>query len=80
VTAAEWEPSEQDRRIISIIVADEKPVLGTNDIADRLEMSQQGATYHLNRLKDQGALRTEKIGQVRIWWPTQKGLSYLDSA
>jgi len=76
--SSDAEPSEREIRIISIIVADEKPVMGTNEIAERFDISQQAMTHHLNNMVDDGALRSEKIGRVRVWWPTEKGLSYLD--
>lgn len=70
-------PSEREVRIIRIIVANEKPVMGTNEIAEHFDISQQAMTRHLNRMHEKDALNTEKIGRVRVWWPTEKGLSYL---
>ena len=56
---------------------DFRPVLGTVDIADEIGMSQQGATKRLSDLKDSGHLHTDKIGQARVWWLTDKGRRYL---
>jgi predicted transcriptional regulator len=70
---------ERVKKVVSIIVAHERPVLGTNEIADRFGISQQAMTRHLNNMSEEGILHTDKIGRVRVWWPTQKGLSYLDS-
>lgn len=72
-------PDDRDKRIIGLIVANRKPVMGTTEIAEHFDMSQQGISRHLNRLHDEGALNTEKIGRVRVWWPTEDGLSYLES-
>jgi predicted transcriptional regulator len=69
---------ERARRVVSIIVANRKPVLGTNEIAERFDISQQAMTRHLNNLHDAGILNTDKIGRVRVWWPTEEGLSYLE--
>jgi len=70
---------ERAKRVIEIIVANDKPVVGTNEIADRFGISQQAMTRHLNNIADEGYLRTDKIGRSRVWWPTQEGLSLLDS-
>lgn len=67
------------RKVVSIIVAHERPVLGTNELAERFDISQQAMTRHLNNMSEEGILFTDKIGRVRVWWPTRKGLSYLDS-
>jgi predicted transcriptional regulator len=75
---AEYPDEQRAKRVVSIIVAAEKPVLGTNEIAERFDISQQAMTRHLNNMCDAGLLRTDKIGRVRVWWPTEKGLTYLD--
>lgn len=54
--------------------------MGTQELADRFDISQQAMIRHLNRLHDEGVLHTEKIGRVKVWWPTEKGLGYLDPA
>lgn len=72
------DPSVSDEDIIRVIVANEKPVMGTTEIADRLGISQQAMSRHLKRLADEGALKTDKVGQARVWWPTDEGFAYLD--
>jgi len=64
--------------VVKMILADEKPVLGTNDISPRFDVSQQAMFVQLQRMEDAGYLNTDKIGRSRVWWPTQAGLSLLN--
>jgi len=51
------------------------PALGTNDIAERIDQSQQVAHKHLSRLEDEQPPLVEsmKVGRARIWWLTDAG-------
>jgi predicted transcriptional regulator len=69
---------ERSRRVVAIIVADEKPVVGTIELAERFDISQQAMSKHLKDIAELGYLHTDKIGRSRVWWPTQSGLSLLD--
>jgi len=74
---------ERSRRVVAIIVADEKPVVGTIELAERFAISQQAMSKHLKDIAELGYLHTDKIGRSRVWWPTQSvayGLSLLRSA
>jgi len=69
--------SVSNMQILRVIRNDFRPVLGTVDIADEIEMSQQGAIKRLSELKKDGHLHSDKIGQARIWWLTDKGRRHL---
>jgi len=51
------------------------PALGTNDIAERIDQSQQVAHKHLSRLEDEQPPLVEsmKVGRARVWWLTDAG-------
>ena len=51
------------------------PALGTTDIAERVDQSQQTAHKHLSRLEDQDPPLVESmlVGRARIWWLTDAG-------
>jgi len=53
------DPSVSDTEIIRAIVTARPPALGTTDIADRIDLSQQATSRHLERLCDDGKLNTE---------------------
>jgi predicted transcriptional regulator len=71
------DPEVDDDEIIEIIVSARPPVLGTSGIADELPISHQAVARHLSRMEDDGLLHTEKMSNVRIWWPTPEGRALL---
>lgn len=71
------DPTVDDAEIIEIIVSARPPVLGTSGIADELPISHQATARHLSRLQEAGLLNTEKMSNVRIWWPTPEGRALL---
>jgi predicted transcriptional regulator len=62
-----------DDEVIDAVRADERPVTGTADVADRLGMSTQGASKRLRELASEGRIATDTIGQSRIWWVPEEG-------
>jgi len=74
------EEERRYRKVVQIIVADPKPILGTNEIAERFAMTQQGMRYHLEAMADKELLYSDKVGKTRVYWPTQQGLQLLDDS
>lgn len=40
---------------------------GTQEVADHLEISRQGADYRLRQLRNQGVLSSKKVGGTMVW-------------
>jgi len=66
--------------ILQTLVSAYKPALKTTAVADRIGLSQQATSKHLKRLAEDGYVDSDKIGPARIWWITDDGKRYLNSA
>jgi len=71
------DPSVDDDEIVRIIVSARPPALDTAGIADQLPISHQATAKHLKRLAADGTLKTEKMSNSNIWWPTDDGRALL---
>lgn len=57
-------PSET---ILNVLRTNDRIALGTQEIADVIGMSRQGAENRLNTLEKEGRVRSEQIGRVLVW-------------
>jgi predicted ArsR family transcriptional regulator len=44
---------------------------GTQEIADAVGISRQGATYRLDNLEERGVIWCKKVGPTRVWMHPQ---------
>lgn len=66
-------PTVTDGELLRIFAESPHEFLATNEVADEIEMSQQGTSKRLDSLSEDGYLYTRVAGNVRIWWLTQEG-------
>jgi predicted transcriptional regulator len=62
-----------DDEILQYISQEYGPAVGTGDVADYFDVTNQGAKKYLDRLSDEGFINTRKVGRARIWWLTEMG-------
>jgi predicted ArsR family transcriptional regulator len=74
------DPSVPDTAYIRAITEDRKPVMGTQQIADKVGLSRVAATRHLERMEDNGLLHSGKAGSTTVWWPTPEGRAHLQDS
>ncbi|UWG47701.1 Signal transduction regulator [Halanaeroarchaeum sp. HSR-CO] len=54
--------------------------LGTNEVAERLDLGRRSTYDRLTRLVDEGMLETKKVGaSARVWWPPGTAFEARDS-
>ncbi|MGM0398780.1 MAG: bacterio-opsin activator domain-containing protein [Halobacteriota archaeon] len=54
--------------------------LGTNEVAERLDLGRRSTYDRLSRLVDEGVLETKKVGaSARVWWPPGAPIGASDS-
>lgn len=58
---------DREREILNILEEDEDPVLSLPEVADRLSVSKQTASKHLDRLLDKGLVEKKDVG-THLWW------------
>lgn len=68
-----------DEEILQIFADNSDPALTTSEVAEKLQMSQQGAYSRLEDLVDRGLIDTKMFGQGRGWWLTDDGRDLLES-
>jgi len=76
-------PTVSDAEILRKIAAFPDPVITSVELADAIDMTQQGAYSRLESLESEGFVRSKKVGsRARVWWITDRGrqqLSYSES-
>ncbi|WP_092662273.1 winged helix-turn-helix domain-containing protein [Halorientalis persicus] len=71
-------PSVSDVEILREMAISPDPVLTAVELAERIDMSQQGAHSRLESLEDQQYVRSKKAGsRARVWWITDRGRQQL---
>jgi len=74
------DPGVDDHTILQTLVSAYKPALSSTTVADRIGLSQQATSKHLKRLAEDDLVDSDKVGPARIWWITDEGRRYLNSA
>jgi len=74
------DPRVDDETILQTLLSAYKPALSSTAVADRVGLSQQATSKHLKRLAEDGFVDSDKVGPARIWWVTDDGRRYLNSA
>lgn len=65
------EGSPTDEEILNVLRKEERPFLRTAKFPDELGIVQRTAQKRLKQLEDEGRVRSEKIGQPKLWWLAQ---------
>lgn len=71
-------PTVPDVDILREIAVAPDPIVTAVELADEIDMSQQGAYSRLETLESEEYVRSKKVGsRARVWWITDKGRQQL---
>jgi predicted transcriptional regulator len=54
--------------VLSVFGDASDPVLTAEEVGDELDVTRQGAYYHLQNLQDSGRLERKCTGRDVVWW------------
>lgn len=72
-------PETSDVDILELFISSGDPVLFTTEVAEQIDITQQGAFHRLQQLEEKGYLDTKSTSNARIWWITHAGRDYVMS-
>ena len=62
-------PEITDEEILAVFRSSPDPVLSTGEVASQFEITHRGVRDRLEKLEEQGILRSKKVGaRAKIWW------------
>ncbi|MFB6196377.1 MAG: winged helix-turn-helix domain-containing protein [Haloplanus sp.] len=67
------DPDVPDAEFLRVLRVSYKPALGTTEVANRVQLSQQAASKRLSKLEEYRLVESDKIGNARAWWLTDEG-------
>lgn len=70
-------PETEDIEILRLIALHPGPGVASTELADLLEMTQQGITPRLSSLTDDGLVRYRTIGGTNVYTLTLEGQRYV---
>lgn len=67
-------PTVSDEQVLREIALMADPVVTAPELADRLDITRQGANYRLGQLEEDGYVKSKKVGaHAIVYWLTEKG-------
>lgn len=69
-------PKHSDTEVLELFIASSDPFLFTTEVAEMLDMTQQGAHARLSSLTEKGYIRSKKTENARGWWITHAGREF----
>lgn len=66
-------PEHSDEEVAQLFIDARDPSLFTTEVAELLDMTQQGAYERLSRLEEKGYVRGKTVKNARVWWLTPAG-------
>lgn len=73
-------PTATTEKLLTAVRNHYAPAVGTQDIADEIEVARQTAERRLWQLEEDGLVETDKVGRSRIWWLTTDGRRHLSES
>jgi len=71
-------PETPDTHYLAAFLASDDPILTSVEVADELDVTQQGAHNRLSSLVEDDFLHSKKVGaRARVFWITNTGIVYL---
>lgn len=55
-----------------------EPVFTAKEVAQEVDMTQQGVDKRLRKLEDDQLVNSAKKGASRVWWVTYRGRKFVD--
>lgn len=77
MTGRHKEVSDDD--LLRLFLKHDEPILGTGDVVDEFEYSQQGAKKRLDDLESEGLLQSKCLNNAMAYWITRRGVEHLRS-
>jgi len=68
-----------DAEILLAIRNHRAPAVGSSDIGSAVGVSRQAVDRRLRNFEDDGLVKSDKVGQVRIWWLTTEGRELINN-
>lgn len=72
-------PSVSDVEILELFMEASEPFLFTSEVAQAIDMTQQGAFTRLEELEEMGYVESKSGGNARGWWITHAGRQFAKS-
>jgi Mn-dependent DtxR family transcriptional regulator len=72
-------PKHDDREVLSLFTEADAPCLFTTEVAELLNMTQQGAFERLSNLEEKGYAAGKTHKNARVWWLTPEGANYISN-
>lgn len=67
-------PTVSDEQVLREMALMADPVSTAPELAERLDMTRQGANYRLGQLEEDGYVKSKKVGaHAIVYWLTEKG-------
>jgi len=71
------DPDIEDVQILRIFLSSADPAFVASEIADKLDVTTEGARHQMNNLVDRGLLEKKKPGRRTVlYWITEDGQTY----
>jgi DNA-binding IclR family transcriptional regulator len=62
-------PSISDEQLLEVFRRSEDPVLTASEVAEELPIKRRATYNYLRRLREDGVLRSKKVGgRASVWW------------
>lgn len=73
-------PTVTDEEILQVFVESDDPALFSKELTEAIGMTQQAVYNRLRDLVNQGMLESKMNGDTRMWWITDAGREFVESA
>jgi predicted transcriptional regulator len=74
-------PKHSDEEILRIFAQSPDPVLFVTELAEQLDMTEEGTRKRIEPLVEDGRLLSKKPGErSRVYWISRKGKQFLSKA
>lgn len=62
-------PEFSDKEILAVFQSSSDPVLTTSEIASKFEITHRGVRDRLEKLEEDGQIKSKKVGaRAKVWW------------
>lgn len=62
------DPTVTDNELLHVVEGTDAPVVTASSVSERVDLGAERCRQRLNRLTDQGELKTERLNQIRVYW------------
>ncbi|RLM83846.1 ArsR family transcriptional regulator [Halobellus sp. Atlit-38R] len=69
-----------DSDILRVFALSPDPVLVASEVAEEIDMTRQGAFNRLQKLEEEGFVKSAMKSSARVWWITPEGKHQIASS